>query len=193
MKLIGKHTMILGKKGEGKSNFLQYVLSQEQYQNHLVYDMCQEHGEQNRYLPEHRRGKEAQTEFGEVLARFVVDNDRGLRPDLFVGEEMSRIAKNKGSTPEALYELIDLNRHYGTGFIGLARRPAKVNTDLIELADNVVLMYMDGDNDVKKLNRFKSGLGDAVSDLPEYHYITVSDRDWQVHDPVPEMDSTGRL
>jgi len=194
MKLKNNQTMIFGLKGGGKSNFFQYLLSKPQYQNTLVYDVCREHAGYNRYIPEHTRGKEAIAEFDGVTSRLITDVDRNQRPELFAIEEVSRLAPTSGRQADSLMELVDLNRHYGIGLLGVARRPAKVNTDLTELADNLVIFRLTGKNDVRRLNQEADGLGDKARQLDDYHFIHVRpDRSYTVHAPVPEMDTTGNL
>lgn len=194
---FGRQGMVLGKKGQGKSNFVQHLLTQDRYRNTLVFDTNREHANTNlpRYVPKHRRGDKARAELGEVLSRYVVTDReyRDIRPDLVVLEELSRYAPSRGSMAEELGEFIDLARHYGVGLIGVARRPAQVDTDTVELADWLVIFRVDGDNDVKKLNRLSSGLGDAAADLPDYHFLVYDGADWAVHEPVPEHDTTGAL
>lgn len=193
MELLGRHTVILGKRGEGKSNLVQYLL--DQYPNHLVYDICREHDREwtNRYLPEHRSGDRARAEAGEVVKRAVTGVDRDRRPDLFVIEEASRVAPNKGGVHDAIMDLVDLGRHYDCGTLVVARRPAKIDTSLVELADNVLTFYIDGKNDVRALNSFKSGVGDMAKELDPYHFLRIAGRDVTHHQPVPEMETTGRL
>lgn len=197
LNLLGQHTVVCGLKGAGKSNWLQWVLKEhEAYRNALVYDMCREHGEAdlNRYVPEHRNGKPARVEFGEVVKRFVVENARGLRPDLLVAEEVSRYAPNGGGTPDEFMDLVDLARHYDTGILAVCRRPAKVDTTLVELADNIIVFALRGKNDRKRLNDEAPGAGDAAADLDPYHYLRIDGtRNFTVHEPVPEMDTTGKL
>lgn len=195
MELIGRHTMVFGLKGSGKSNFVQWVVdAHDAYRNHLVYDVCREHDVLDRYVPDHRSGKEARAEFGGVLSRLVTDAPRELRPDLVVGEEVSRYAPNSGGTPDELMDLIDLNRHYGVGFLGVARRPAQVDTTLVELADNLVVFAVRGKNDRRRLNEEAPGAGDAAADLDPYHYLQITaDRRWEEFGPVPEMETTGQL
>ena len=194
MNLIGKHTMVFGLKGAGKSNWVQYVAGLEPYRNHLVIDVCREHDELNRYLPKHRSGEKVRAEVAGVVERFVTENDRSVRPDLLIGEEVSRYAPNSGGTPDQLLDLVDLNRHYGTGFLGVARRPAQVDTTLVELADNIIVFTVRGKNDVRRLNEEAPGAGDAAADLEQYHYLRIrGDRSWTVHAPVPEQDTTGEL
>ncbi len=189
-----KHTMVFGLKHSGKSNFVQWLISQPEYSSHIAYDVCKEHDVLNTYSPNHRRGKEAIVEFGGVVERLVTEADRGIRPELLIVEEISRLAPNRGSQSDALMELVDLNRHYDVGIVGIARRPAQVQTDLVELADQLVIFRLTGKNDVQRLNREAAGLGDAARELDDYHFIVVGpDRRWQVHEPVPEMDTTGKL
>lgn len=193
MELVGRHTVVLGKRGEGKSNLVQWLLSQ--VPNHLVIDVCREHDADfvNRYLPEHRSGEEARTEAGEVVKRTVTEQDRARRPDLLVLEEASRYAPNKGGTHDSIMDAIDLGRHYGTGTLAVARRPAKIDTSIVELADTVITFYVDGKNDVRALNSFKSGVGDRAKELDPYHFLRIEGRNVTHHQPVPEMDTTGEL
>lgn len=194
---FGNQGVVLGKKGCGKSNFVQHLLSDDRYRNTLIFDTCREHANTNlpRYTPTHRRGDKARAELGKVLGAYAVTDReyRDIRPDLVVLEELSRYAPSQGKMAEELGELIDLARHYGVGLIGVARRPAQIDTDTVELADWLVIFRVDGDNDVRKLNRLSSGLGDAAADLPDYHFIVYDGAEWAVHEPVPEYDTTGKL
>lgn len=193
MRLKGRHTVILGKRGEGKSNLVQYLLSQ--VPNNLVIDVCREHNADfvNRYIPDYRNGEEARTEAGEVVKRTVTDQSRGRRPDLVVFEEASRYCPNKGGTHDAIMEVIDLGRHLDTGTVAVARRPAKIDTSIMELADNVISFYIDGKNDVRALNAFSDGLGDMAKELDPYQFLRAEGRQVTLHEPVEEMDTTGKL
>lgn len=197
MDLIGKHTMVFGLKGAGKSNFTQWIIDDhDAYRNALVYDVCREHGntEVARYIPTHRSGKESRAEFGAVIAKYVTENHRDARPDLVVAEEVSRVAPNSGATPDQLLDLIDMNRHYNVGFLGVARRPAQVDANLVELADNIIVFAVRGKNDRKRLNNEAPGAGDAAAKMDKYHFLRITpDRRFEIHKPVPEKDSTGKL
>jgi len=197
MKLIGKHTMIFGLKSAGKSNFVQWMIDDHpQFANTLIYDMCQEHAnvEAARYLPTHRSGEKARKEFGAVVSKYVTENHRASRPDLLVAEEFSRVAPNGGGAPDELLTLIDMNRHYNTGIVGVARRPAQVDTNAVELADNIIVFAVRGTNDVKRLNNEAPGAGDAAAEMDRYEFLRITgDRRYEVHNPVPEKDSTGAL
>lgn len=195
LNLLGQHTVVCGLKRAGKSNWLQWVLKEhEAYRNALMYDMCREHGDLNRYVPKHRNGKKARVEAGEVIKRFVTENHRGVRPDLVVMEEATRYAPNGGGAPDELMDCVDLARHYGVGIVAVCRRPANLDTTLVELADNIIVFSLRGKNDRKRLNAEAPGAGDAAADLPEFHYLRIDgQRRWTVHEPVAEMDSTGQL
>lgn len=195
MRLIGKTAAVYGLKGTGKSNFVQYLMDGvPTYSGHLVYDVCREHDTLNRYLPEYRRGDEAEAELNGVVERFVTDNGRDWRPDVFVLEEASRFSGSSSEPPREVYELLDMARHYKTGLLSVARRPAQVHTDFTELADHLFIFRLTGKNDYRHLERTVGGLGDAVRDLDDYHFVHVRpDRSFSVRPPVPEMDTTGRL
>lgn len=188
-----RQTAIFGMKREGKSNFLQWLLGRPEYENHLVYDQTREHENLNRYVPTHKRGDEATEELGEVTRQMVVENDPDMRPEVYAVEEMSRFCSPHVEPPAPIYDLIDQAAHYGVGLITVARRPAQVHTDVLELATNVVIFYLGGSNDHSKLEGHLTGLGDAVRGLDPYQFVVVKGRDFAVHDPVPEMDTTGNL
>jgi len=194
LEVKNSHTAVFGLKGEGKSNWTQWLLSKPQFSAHLIYDLCREHDVLNRYIPTHRRGDKAADELNEVATRMVVGVDRDRRPEIFALEELSRFCGPNSPPPEAVYEIIDMNRHYGVGLVTVARRPAQVHTDITELADNIIIFPLSGSNDRRKLNNTIDGLGDTVVDeLGEYEYVIAQGRDYKIHRPVPEMDTTGRL
>lgn len=196
IELFGKHSLIFGLKGTGKSNLVAHILDQPIYENHLVYDLAQEHADNanHRVVPDHTQPPESTEEFQQAFSALVTENEREMRPDLFVGEEVSRYAPNNGKAPEALLDLADQSRHYGVGFLGTARRPAQVNTTLVELADYIVVFRVRGKNDVKRLNAEADGLGDRARELDPFEFIVVdSMRDSAIHEPVPEYETTGEL
>lgn len=192
--LLGKHTVIVGKRGCGKSNMMQYMLSQPIARNTLVWDINHEHDQHDRILPDHRKGEELREEFGEAVHRMVTGNKRELRPDLFAVEEANRVAPNSGKTPEPWIDLIDRGRHFGTGTLAIARRPAQLDTDTVELADNLIVFRVRGKNDVSRLNREADGLGDAAAELDRFECILLPDfGDWRKLKQLPEMNTTGKL
>lgn len=195
MRLKGKATAVYGLKGTGKSNWLQYVMSRPAYRDgHLVYDVCREHDKLKRYVPENRRDDEGRGELDTVVGRMVVDQHRWMRPEVVAIEEMSRYCSPNQRPPASVYEVVDLARHLGVGLVTIARRPAQVHSDLTELADNIIVFRLTGKNDYNALNRTVDGLGDVVRELGRYQFARVTpDRRVMVYDPVPEMNTTGRL
>jgi len=194
MKLIPKHTMVFGRKGTGKSNWVQWALDRDAYAAHLMYDVCAEHDALNTYLPEYRRGDRAMSELDEVVESMVLQVPTERRPSILGIEEVSRFCGPHSPPPESVYELVDMNRHYGVGLLGVARRPAQVHTDMVELADNVIIFRLTGAADKRRLRDIADGLDDAVASLDDYQYVQVKpDGEYAVRDPVPERDTTGSL
>jgi hypothetical protein len=186
--------MVFGKKGTGKSNWVQYVLQRSAYRAHLMFDVCAEHDALNRYVPEYRRGEQATAEVEQVVNSMVLNVDSDRRPDLLAVEEVSRFCSPRTPPPEPLYELVDMNRHYGVGLLGVARRPAQVHTDMVDLADNLVIFRLTGAADKRRLRNISEGLDEAVAGLDDYQYVQVRpDGAYVVRDPVPEQDTTGDL
>jgi predicted kinase len=195
LEVMGKQTVVCGMKGAGKSNFVQHLLdAHDQYRNALVYDIAREHARLHRYTPKHRHGSEARAEAGEFVARFVTENHRDLRPDVLVIEEATRVAPNSGGVPDQLMDLIDMARHYDVGVIAVCRRLARLDTTVVELADNLLVFSSKGKNTVKRLNEEAPGAGDAAADLDPFEFLRIDGmRRWEKCKPVPEMDTTGAL
>lgn len=194
IQIKNRQTAVFGMKREGKSNFVQWLLGEHPALSaHLMYDQTREHDALTRYVPAHKRGEEAFEELSEVTRRMVVENDPEKRPEVYAIEELSRFCSPNSPPPEPVYDIIDQAAHYGVGLITVARRPAQVHTDVLELATNIIIFYLGGQNDHKKLNGHLDGLGDAVRDLEPYQFVVVKGREYEVHSPVPEMDTTGDL
>jgi hypothetical protein len=80
----------------------------------------------------------------------------------------------------------------GVGYI--CRRPSQLNTDLTEIADYLFIFQLGGKNDIQYLNDLKQGLGEAVKNLPPFHFVTVyPDRSFRVSNPVNYKISPKRL
>jgi len=193
-KFLNKHTVIVGKRRCGKSNLMAHILNQPFAENTLVWDINEEHGDQDRIIPSHRKGEELREEFEEATHRLITGNDRELRPDLYAVEEANRVAPNKGKTPEPFIDLVDRGAHYGTGTIAIARRPAQMDTDVVELADNLFVFKVRGKNDISRLNAIADGLGDMAADLDRFEFVYLPDFGDPIQmDPVPEYDTTGEI
>lgn len=193
IELKGKHTVVCGAKGEGKSNFVNYLLGKRKYKNHVIVDPMREHKDLNRYTPRYRRGKRAWAELDGFLDRMVIDNDREMRPEIVGLDEANRYTKKRGELSGPVGELVDLSRHYGVGSVLVARRPVQLHTDILELADNQVFFRLVGKNDVRYLDDLAEGLGDTVRNLDKYHFVVKKGVDYKAHSPVAERSTTGRL
>jgi len=202
--LSAKHVMLAGKKSTGKSNYLRHLVEHVGSDRVLVYDVNREHGGSGvgRYEPTHRSDKgndEHRAELNQAVRRLVLDQEPERRPKVLVVEELSRFTSSQRRPPEALMEVIDLNRHYdtgdgdGLGFIGVTRRPSQVHADVFDLADVTVMFRLDGRSDRRRLNDMSAGLGDTVSTLPRYHHAVYDGFSYEVEEPVPEYDTTGSL
>jgi predicted N-formylglutamate amidohydrolase len=188
------HTVVLGGKGSGKSNYVQAKLREPRHRDNLLYDTVREHGDVdgiNRYLPEYRRGDEATAELDGVVEKLVLDRSRDRRPAAFIIDEATR--QLGGAVPPAVGEVMDLSRHYDVGITFVARRPARLNADVVELADRLVVFAVRGKNDKRRLDEEYEGLADAVVALDEYHYAVIDGRGLTTHKPVPEQDTTAEL
>jgi hypothetical protein len=198
IEIQGQQVVVTGHRGAGKSTLVQMLLRQTGA--HFVYDYGMEHDEYNRYLPEHRRGDELKAEVDGVIGKVVVDNTPSRRPAIVVLEEANRYVPNRGTIPESVAELVDMGRHYKTAasqgitVIYTTRRPSQLDTDVMELADYLMVYRTRGRNDRERLNQEAAGLGDAAADLDDYHWLLVRpDRTYQTMKPVPPGDTTGEL
>jgi hypothetical protein len=195
--LKDRSTAVFGLKGTGKSNLVQYLLTRGRYQAHLMYDVCREHQRLNTYTAEYRHDEgddEAREELNTVTERMVTGQVRDMRPEVYAVEEMSRFCSPQKAPPPAVYDLLDLARHYGVGVLALARRPAQVHNSVTEMADNLIFFRLTGSSDYNALNKIVDGLGDVVRSLDDYEFAWLTpDRRVYVYSPVPEMETTGRL
>jgi len=194
----GQQIVVIGHRGAGKSTWIQHILNQTN--GHFIVDMNREHEGYNRYLPEYRRGDEAKAEIDGVISRVATDNDPSYRPSMVVFEEANRYIPNQGTIPGAVGEMVDLGRHYetavsdGIAVMYVTRRPSQLDTDVIELADYLIVYRVRGKNDKRRLNSEASGLGDKAATLGEYEYLLVRPDRSIVHmNPVPEGNTTGSL
>ncbi len=186
--LKDKRAVILGLQGSGKSKMAEHIMTREPA--HVIYDVHHEHRGFNRYLVEHKQVKKPGDQNDpaiDELNRFidqVVLGGRGVR--LFVMHEANRYCRNNYPLPSSVLVLNDDNRHENISFVAIARRAVQLSTDLVELAHYLFIFRLPGLNDRKYLEGLSEGLGDAVRQLPEFHYIEVGpNRDYRQCKPIP--------
>lgn len=175
--LSGKGFVILGLRGSGKSMLAHHLLMSSE--KHLVYDPHREYSPSiyRRYAPTDRNSTPE-------LDRLITDLVIPWRPDIFIIDEANRYA-GRGKLPGGMQDLVDNARHWGISYGCIARRPTQFSTDLVELSDYLFIFSLTGKNDHQYLNDLSRGLGDAVLDLPPFHFCVVNpQRRYTVHSPV---------
>lgn len=185
--ITSKRFTILGLQGTGKTVLAKYYL--HIVRNHLVYDVHHEYNGLNRYLVEHKRVDPRKkndpgiAELNAVVDRVVLQSGK-VR--LFVLDEANRYCPNKSPLPASILVLNDDNRHEKIAFGAIARRAAQLNTDLVELSHYLFIFRLTGRNDYVFLENKAIGLGDAVRELEDYHFVIVDPaRRFKVHEPMP--------
>jgi hypothetical protein len=176
----------VGLRGTGKSVLVKRVL--RGFASHLVYDPLKEHGgEFNVYNPRHvAESPAAKAELDAVIRKWVMPKPDVRKVDLFAIDEANRYAPPRSRLGPALQNVNDFQRHAGLGVMYVARRPVTLNTDLMELADYLMVFRLRGKNDLDYLETISMGLKDAVLSLPLYSFVLVGpDRSFTLCNPVP--------
>lgn len=184
--LKGKGICVFGLKGSGKSVWTRNLVSQ--YKDHIIVDPMLEYPGFRRYIPQNRfYGDEAIQEINTLAELLVVPkkNNAKAKVDLFAIDEANRFCPSKVRLPAAILDINDYQRHWDLTTVYVARRPVQLNTDLVELANYIVIFNLAGKNDHQYLNDLSRGLGDECLKLPKYHYMFVDEnREYQVMEPV---------
>ena len=185
--LTGKGFSVFGPRRSGKSWLIKSILDSTDH--HIVYDPMREHDGYHHYRPEDR---ESIPEYTDAIKKMVIP----WRPALFVTDESNKYIENHKPLPGGVSDLVDFCGHWGISAGFVARRMVQVNTSLVELADYVFIFRLTGRNDYKYLEDLHEGLGDAVRDLPRYHFIVWGDGEYFTHAPIAEPKNpkhTGRI
>jgi hypothetical protein len=185
--LTDKRAVILGLQGSGKSELGKCLTRSEPA--HLVYDVHHEYTGFNRYLVEHRQVRKpgdpkdpAIDELNNLVERVIFEGGRIRR---FTMDEANRYCPGKYPLPSSILTLNDDNRHDKVSFIAIARRAVQLNADLVELAHYLFIFRLPGKNDRQYLEGLSEGLGDAVRELQDYHFMVVDPRrQYSVHLPI---------
>jgi hypothetical protein len=180
--LKDKRFVILGLQGSGKTVLAKDILSH--HKDSFVYDTLNEYKGFNRYVPKHRSyTPEALRELDRSIQKYVIN--RRDKVSLFIIDEANRYCPNRRLLPNIVGYLNDFNRHLHLSFGIIARRPAQLNTDLMELAHYLFIYRLVGKNDLDYLSGVVEGLDDIVRTLKPYHYVVVDEnRNYVVAKPV---------
>ena len=162
---------IFGLQGSGKTTLAKDI-AREQKKHTFIFDVMHEYPFNHRYKVKNRSYPEIAQEFDLFYKNFYKPKvlEKKIKNILII-DEANRIAPNGRKLAEGLAELNDLHRHYRNSFVLIARRPAQLHTDLLELLHYIIVFRLNGINDIKRLNSIKEGLGDKVKQLGEHEFI----------------------
>lgn len=198
-----KMVCVFGGHECGKTHWVKKMASNY---NTVVYDVLGEYDSQkfDTYTPKSDRYPALGDEFDDFLGDIRTMKKKGEHSwDMMVCDEASSVIPQKGYGGN-VNNFLNYYRHsldergWDMGAVFMARRPAKVHTDAVEVSKYLVLLGgIKGDNDIKKLNSIASGLGDAAAELDTpfdqergedhrpYEFILVyPDRSWQKFPPL---------
>ena len=184
--LKGKAITVIGLKGSGKTIWVKYLLSS--IKKHLIVDPMLEYQGYRRYIPKFRSFGDAAMEELDIVAEELVVPQKGnkAKVDLFAVDEANRYCPARHPLPPLIMDINDFQRHWDLTTVWVARRPTQLNTDLVELSNYIIVFNLAGKNDHQYLNDLSDGLGDAVLELPQYHYMFVDqNRKYEQMTPVP--------
>ena len=188
--LKGKAITVIGLKGSGKSVWVQYLL--DSVKKHLIVDPMLEYQGFRRYIPKFRSFSDAATMELDMVADELVVPQKGnkAKVDLFAVDEANRYCPARHPLSPVIMDINDFQRHWDLTTVWVARRPTQLNTDLVELSNWIIVFNLAGKNDHQYLNDLSDGLGDAVLELPKYHYMFVNEsRQYEQMTPVPLVKS----
>lgn len=174
---------IFGLQNSGKSELAKSIIKTWGSRS-VVYDVHGEYKNTNSFRPKFKQySKESRAELDEFIRSFLIPNR--MKIDLFVLDEANRYLPNRIPLTAGMLKLNDDSAHLGLSLICIARRPAQLNTDLVELAHEMFIFKLHGKNDIKYLNDIKQGLGEAVNSLKPFQFIHLNKwREYKIHEPI---------
>lgn len=204
IKLANNIVTFTGPPDSGKSNLVKWLLRQEPYRSHLVYDpLFGFNPEQVNVIrppdqsTKYRRYEQGNPELNKAVDQFVLTKDDKPRPSFFVIDESGRllpVGKPEGS---AMGELNDFNAHYGIGVWVIGQRHAQINTDFENKATHHFVMGYKGKNDRQNLKDLHQDLPQALDSIkaqdPFGFAYTGPNNDLRTFRSVPEVGSKGQL
>lgn len=183
--LQGKSGCVFGLRGTGKSTFVNTILHNFG-KRAFLYDTVGEAPPNEVYAIYQPHDSNSVSELENIIT--IVVNSSKYR--LIAIDETNRFAPSKPAPlPKKISMLNDQLRHYGLGVLYIARRPCQLNQDLTELADYLFIFHLKGKSDITYLENISQGLGEAVLNLPLYHFIQVNpDRTYKQLAPIEPTD-----
>jgi len=186
--LSGKSFCIFGLPDSGKSTQANFILN-AYGKSAFIYDTLGEYADEpyDSYRPDDRYSPgELETVIRAIL--------KSRRYSMVIIDEANRFCPPKPAPlPQAVADLNDWRAHYGLSVGFIARRPVQLNQDLTELAHYLFIFNLKGKNDIAYLNDLVAGLGDAVLNIPKYHFIMMDPgRNYELYSPVPASYKTAK-
>ena len=182
--LKNRITFISGLNNSGKSYFVKNKIMNDY--NCLVHDVLKEYDEKQAdvFQPQKNNYPGIAEENEKFLQKIVIPNSN--KYDLLVWEEASRIFPNRKELFPVMRSFFDTYRHYDElGLVFICRRPAQIFSDIPNLSHYLICFGNKGRADIQTFNNVSDGLGDAVKELSDYHYIFVDeDRSFKRMNPV---------
>jgi len=189
---------VYGPGESGKSNFIKFLLSQEAYRRHLVFDPMMEYDPEDYvvYRPdnvEYEGGNEELNKVAEALS----SSEREKRPRYFVVDEAANfIPGGNKSVGGPISRITYHNTHIypGITMITANRHPTDLDSTIREMYDHMFVFGARGRNAKRALNDLAEGLSEVVEGLDEYQFAHVDPQgNITVFDPVTNMGEYSRV
>lgn len=203
IELEGKLVCVFGLPNTGKTNFLRYITALPPYRRNLIFDPVKDYPTEKAglvYRPKSREhsseGGECDKELGLVVDEMVNNAPKALRPRYIIIDEANRSLKNQHPIPTPVKDLIDFNTHYDPRItvIAACRRPAKLHTDIREIANHFFIFSQGGKNDERSYSNIASDLPELLDEKDPYEFVHVnSNREATLFSPVKNMGEKGRI
>lgn len=203
IELKGQIICVFGLPNTGKSNMLRWLLRRPPYRRNLIIDPVRDYPPGDYGLvfrPSSRQhssdGGNCEKEVDEVIDMMINRTEAKFRPKFVVIDEANRVLKNNQPIPPALADLIDFNTHYSppVSLICACRRPAKLHTNIREIANHFFILSSGGKNDNRSYGNIASELPDVLDRKEPYEIAHVdSYRRVSVFSPVENMGEKGRI
>jgi hypothetical protein len=190
IELERKSTVIFGLPDSGKSTLTNFLLFQFGPAA-FMYDTLDEYNAAADYVSYVPKDREDLSELTRIIRAVM----KARKYSLVAIDEANRFAEPKPKPlPPVLRDLNDYRAHYELGTIYICRRPTQFHTDIVDLANNLIIFRLDGPHDIDYLNNIKAGLGDAAANLQPYHFIlrNMKTGSFIVHKPIDKQYATNK-
>lgn len=203
IELSGKIVCVFGLPNTGKTNFLRYLTDLPPYRRHFVFDPVKDYPTDRHglvYRPESREHSSnngaCDLELSKVLDELLYSVPKELRPRYIIIDEANRAIPNQKSIPATVSDIIDFNTHFDPRLtlICACRRPAKLHTNITEIANHYFIFSQGGRNDRRSYANIAAGLPELLERKDRYEFVHVNqERECTLFRPVKDMGEKGRI